>query len=221
MQKISLLAENISKSYNGIDYVLSNLSLEIQSGEIFGILGPNGSGKSTLIKILSRLISPTNGKIVCTFDGKVIRAEKQIKIQGFIAPYLTLFEEFKALEHIEIIFKIRSEKYPKFEALKYLEFFELTNSLNKPIKEYSSGMKQRLKFILALLFSPKIIFLDEPFTNLDESGIEKVKTLLLQFKQGGGLIVIATNDKREASLCTRTVTLNKSTTDKPDLDPTV
>ncbi|ROL58114.1 ABC transporter ATP-binding protein [Bacteroidetes/Chlorobi group bacterium MS-B_bin-24] len=221
MQIVNLSAKELSKSYNGFDFVFSNLTFEIKSGKIFGILGPNGSGKSTLLRILSRLTSPTDGRVICTLDGKEIAAEEQIKIQGFVAPYLTLFEEFKPLEHIEIVFKIRSEKYTKSEVLKLLELFELTKSLHKPIKEYSSGMKQRFKFILALISSPKLLFLDEPFTNLDELGIEKVISIIEQLKQEGKIIVIATNDKREASLCNKTINLKQSAADKPNLDASV
>lgn len=221
MQNVKLISDKISKSFNGFDYVFSNITFEINAGETFGITGPNGSGKSTLLKILSRLITPTNGKVICKYNGKVLGFEEQLKIQGFVSPYLTLFEEFKPLEHLEIVFKIRNKKFSEPEALKYLDFFELIHSLNKPIKEFSSGMKQRLKFIMLFLSSPKLIFLDEPFTNLDQSGIEKVKSLILRANSEGKIIVIATNDSREFELCNKSISLNKLTTNEPDFNPSI
>ncbi len=221
MQKVKLISNNISKSFNGFDFVLSNITFEIKSGEVFGITGPNGSGKSTLLKILSRLVTPTSGKVICENNSKVLTFEEQLKLQGFVSPYLTLFEEFKPLEHLEIIFKIRNEQFSKTVALDYLDFFGLISSLDKPIKEFSSGMKQRLKFIMLFLTSPILIFLDEPFTNLDQSGIEKVKSLILRAKSEGKIIVIATNDSRELELCDKSISLSKLTTDEPDFNPSI
>lgn len=221
MQNVKLISDKISKSFNGFDYVFSNITFEINTGEIFGITGPNGSGKSTLLKILSRLITPTNGRVICEYNGRVLGFEEQLKIQGFVSPYLTLFEEFKPLEHLEIVFKIRNKKFSEPEALKYLDFFGLIPSLNKPIKEFSSGMKQRLKFIMLFLSSPLFIFLDEPFTNLDQSGIEKVKSLILRANSEGKIIVIATNDSRELELCNKSIILNKLMTNEPDFNPSI
>lgn len=216
MNEIKIFAKNIGKSFNGFDFVFRNLSFEINTSDVLGILGPNGSGKSTLLKIIARLIVPTEGKLSVQLNSTELSIEKQRLIQCFVAPYLILFEEFKPLEHIEIHSKILGKEYDPKKALDLIEFFNLKVSMDKPIKEFSSGMKQRMKYILAFLFEPEIILLDEPFSNLDESGISKVVEYINNFKNSGKTIIIATNDSREAKLCNKFINLKDLSSNEPN-----
>lgn len=221
MNKVLLFANNVSKTYNGIDYVFQNLTFEIFDGDVFGILGPNGSGKSTLLKLLAKLISPSEGKVYLKLNGTFLPESKQRTIQGFVAPYLTLFEEFKPLELLEISCDILGARFSKSLAMELIEYFDLSKALDKTVKEFSSGMKQRMKYVLALVPNPLILFLDEPFTNLDENGISRVVDYLKKFQADGNIIVIATNDKREAELCNKKIILNKLSSNEPDFHSTV
>lgn len=216
MEDLKIIVEKVGKSYNGIDFVFRNVSFEITTGDSFAILGPNGSGKSTLLKIIAKLIVPTDGKVKVFLNSKELNSEKQRLIQSFVAPYLILFEEFKPLEHIDIHSKILGKKYDKKKALELIAFFDLNDSLDKPIKEFSSGMKQRMKYVLAFLFEPSIILLDEPFSNLDELGISKLIEKINYSKNIGKIIIIATNDKREADLCNKFINLKELSSDKPN-----
>ncbi|MCX7909625.1 MAG: ABC transporter ATP-binding protein, partial [Ignavibacteria bacterium] len=213
--------DNIAKSYNGIDFVFRGISFKINNGDVFGIFGPNGSGKSTLLKILAKVIIPTEGKVQFFVNNVETSFEKQRVFQSFVAPYLTLFEEFKPLEHIEIYSKILGIEFERSKAVELLEKFGLTNSMDKHIKEFSSGMKQRMKYILAFLQNPIILFLDEPFTNLDENGIIILKQYLNDFIKDGRIIVVATNDKREAEMCNKHISLQKLSSNEPNFNSTI
>ncbi len=221
MNKINIIVDKVAKSYNGIDYVFRDISFSIQNGDVFGVLGPNGSGKSTLLKMLAKILVPTQGKVSILLNDTEIRFEELRKIQSYVSPYLVLFEEFKPLEHIEIYSKILEKTFNKHKALELIEFFGLSNSLEKHVKEFSSGMKQRMKFILAFLFEPSILLLDEPFTNLDEHGIIRVVDYLNNLAKQGIIVVIATNDKREAELCKNSIWLGKSPSNEPNLNPSI
>ncbi|ROL57916.1 ABC transporter ATP-binding protein [Bacteroidetes/Chlorobi group bacterium Naka2016] len=221
MKRIEILGKGISKSYNGIDYVFQNLSFEICNGDVFGVFGPNGSGKSTLLKIIARILLPTEGKITTVNDGNEIPFEKQRLLQGLVAPYLVLFEEFNPIEHIKISANILGKDFNAEKANELIDKFGLEDAVAKHIKEFSSGMKQRMKFILALYFEPEILLLDEPFTNLDEKGIQFVEECIKEFQSQGKIVVIATNDKREASLCNKYIRIGKSTANEPDFHPSV
>ncbi|MGQ9819281.1 MAG: ATP-binding cassette domain-containing protein [Candidatus Kapaibacteriales bacterium] len=204
---IMIRARNISKSFDGVNYIFNNINFETYPGEIIGILGPNGSGKTTLLKIVAGLTQPSSGIVELFENNKKIREDGRTLLQGFVAPYLNLFEEFTPIELISIISKIRGEKFNSENVGYLLDFFGIRNSMNKIIKGFSSGMKQRMKYIIALHHSPKFLFLDEPFTNLDSEGIDKVIETIARFKNENNIIFIATNDTRERELCTRTIDL--------------
>ncbi len=221
MNRILLFANEVSKTYNGIDYVFRNLTFEISDNDVFGILGPNGSGKTTLLKLLANVITPTEGKVYLKVNETILPASKRRYIQALVAPYLILFEEFRPLELLEITFKIKGARFDKSLAMELIEYFDLTMALNKTIREFSSGMKQRMKYVLAFLQNPLLLFLDEPFTNLDESGITKVVDYLKRFQAEDRVVVIATNDVREIELCNKKVILKKSSSDEPNFDSSV
>lgn len=220
--KIKIVAKSLSKSYNGVDYIFSGLDFEINQGDIFGILGRNGSGKTTLLKILAGLITPSNGNVEFILNGSKVKNENKIRYLGFVATYLTLFEEFHSIEHLKIVSLLRGVTFSETYCFELLDFFDLTSAKGKLIREYSSGMKQRFKFIVGLVHQPSILFLDEPFTNLDESGIQKVTEIVNNFRSAGKIVVIATNDQREANLCNATLKLRVDLpTNEPDFDPAV
>lgn len=220
--EIKIVAKSLSKSYNGVDLVFSGLDFEINQGDVFGILGRNGSGKTTLLKVLAGLITPSDGNVELTLNGSRIKNEAKAKYIGFVAPYLTLFEEFHSIEHLKIVSMLRGVTFSESYCLELLDFFDLTSAKDKLIREYSSGMKQRFKFIVGLIHRPRILFLDEPFTNLDENGIQKVSTIIGNFRNAGRIVIVATNDQREASLCNITLKLGVDLpTNEPDFNSAV
>lgn len=220
--EIKIVAKSLSKSYNGVDYIFENLDFEIKNRDVFGILGRNGSGKTTLLKILAGLILPSRGSVEHILNGNKIAKGNKINHIGFVSPYLTLFEEFHPIEHLKMVSLLRGVRCSEDYCLELLEFFDLASAKGKLIREYSSGMKQRFKFIVGLIHNPSILFLDEPFTNLDENGIYKIVQIVNDFRNVGKIVVIATNDQRETNLCNVTYRLGTdSPTNKPNFDSSI
>jgi heme exporter protein A len=198
---------NLGK-YFGRRLVFSGIDYTFTSGNIYGISGPNGSGKSTLVKIIAGLISPTSGKVNHSFLNKIIEPEKLHDFIGFVSPYLFLYDEFTAEENLIYFSSIRGLKYDSNRADFLLNEMSLFNRRKDIMRGYSSGMKQRMKFIFALLHQPRLLILDEPTSNLDNEGKEKVYSLLHNESQNN-LIVIASNEDSDLRLCSSVIELEK------------
>lgn len=205
--QIEVKLVNLSKQIGPKEVLFTNLSFVVHNGDIVSIVGPNGSGKSTFLKILAGVMKPTSGKIELNIDGKEIKINDFHNFFGFVAPYLNLYEEFHPLEHIKVVSKIRNLPYNEKKAISLLERFDLSRHRLKPIKVFSSGMKQRMRIILSMLSEPPVMLLDEPFSNLDDKGIELYRKLIREEHENDGLIFIASNDEREISLSNHQINL--------------
>ncbi len=205
MNNYSLTLQNVTKIF-GRRLVFKDINFELSSGTVYGISGRNGSGKSTLAKIIAGIISPTSGKIIHQFNGTEIKSEQLHDYIGFVSPYLFLYDEFSADENLYHFAKIRDAKINKQRTDELFELFSLNDRRNDLLKGYSSGMKQRMKFIFALQHSPKIILLDEPTSNLDNAGKEAVYNLVREEAENN-LIIIASNEESDLELCSRIIDL--------------
>lgn len=156
--------------YFGRRLVFSGINCEFSSGSIYGISGPNGSGKSTLVKIIAGLISSTRGEVIHRIVDKKIIHEDLHNYIGFVSPYLFLYDEFTAEENMIHFSNIRGINFDKERSDYLFERLKIYDRRNDVVRSYSSGMKQRLKFIFALLHKPNLIILDEPVSNLDNNG---------------------------------------------------
>jgi len=206
MSEYSLTAELVNKTY-GRRLIFSGINFKLNFSTIFGISGPNGSGKSTLVKIIANLISPSSGKLVHNLDGTEIKSEQLHNHIGLVSPYLVLYDEFTAYENLNYFSEIRGIPFNKRKIDNLLNKFLLFNRKDDLVKTYSSGMKQRLKFIFGLMHSPQLLILDEPTSNLDDEGKEVVYELV---KEEGtkNIVVIASNEKTDLSLCNEIIDLN-------------
>jgi heme exporter protein A len=200
MTNYKLTFQNVTKTF-GRRLIFKNIDYNFSSGNIYGFSGRNGAGKSTLIKIAAGIISPVKGKVIHNLNGKEIIPEKLHNFMGFVSPYLVLYDEFTAEENLFHFSKIRGLAFDKERAHFLLNEFELLKRKNDYLKGFSSGMKQRMKFIFALLHQPKVLFLDEPTSNLDNAGKEKVYEII---KTEGmeKLIIVASNEETDLALCT-------------------
>ncbi len=207
MKNYKLTFQNITKTF-GRRLIFKNINHEFISGNVYGFAGNNGSGKSTLVKIAAGIISPTKGEVVHKHDDKIIIPEKLHNYIGFVSPYLVLYDEFTAEENLIHISKIRGIKYDEEFAKHLLNEFNLYDRREDYLKGFSSGMLQRMKFIFALLHSPKLLFLDEPTSNLDTIGKDKVYEII---KQEGKdkLVIIASNEESDLSLCSEILEIEK------------
>ncbi len=205
MLDVSLKGENLSKYFIRKRYIFRDINVELGNGEILAVTGENGSGKTTFLKILAGILKPTYGNLNLNLDGTAINNDEIRDYISFVAPYLVLYEEFTPLEHVKIINKIRGFKYNEDKTIKLLKRFNLSSRRYEPIRNFSSGMKQRMKYVLALSCDSNILFLDEPMTNLDSEGVSTVLDTIFEFQQEGGSIVIATNEKRDKSIAKKEI----------------
>lgn len=205
MNNFSVAAESVTKFF-GRRLIFKNINLAYENSGIYGIAGPNGSGKSTLVKILSGLIAPSKGKIIHSVDGKNIEPEKLHNYTGFVSPYLVLYDEFSAEENILFFSKIRGINLDKGKNNFFLNELGLYERKDDLLKTYSSGMKQRMKFIFALVHSPFFVILDEPTSNLDNEGKDKVYRLIENYS-GSNIVLIASNEENDLRLCKNVVDL--------------
>lgn len=206
MTDFSLQVNALQKSF-GRRLVFSGIDFSITKPGVIGISGPNGSGKSTLIKILAGINSPSKGQVIHSFGEKQIIPEKLHNHIGFVSPYLVLYDEFSAWENLRCFASIRDLPFNKEKVDDLLNQFLLSNRKNDLVKAYSSGMKQRLKFIFALMHSPKFIFLDEPTSNLDDEGKETVYKLI-KSESNDAIVVVASNEKNDLAHCSYVLDLN-------------
>ena len=190
---VSLSAAGLSKSFGNLK-VFSGLDFSLATGEVLIVTGPNGSGKSTLLKILSGLLTPSSGQVEYRNENNVIRKGERREFLWMVSPDLSFYEELSAFENLEFFLSLLGR--PKTKMTQALARVGLNGRENEEVSSFSLGMRQRLKYALAILLEPKFLFLDEPTANLDESGRKLVNELLCEQKTRG-LAVVATNDPQE------------------------
>ncbi|MGE5402009.1 MAG: ABC transporter ATP-binding protein [Ignavibacteriales bacterium] len=216
MSSYKLTAEAVTKTF-GRRLIFKEINFSFQDTGIYGIAGHNGSGKSTLVKIITGILSPTKGTIVHQLDGQKIPLEKLHDQIGFVAPYLVLYDEFSAEENLRHFANIRGIDYDSKRAEYLLNEFKLYDRRLDEVKAYSSGMKQRLKFIFAMMHSPKLLVLDEPTSNLDNLGKETVYRLI-KSEAASSVVLIASNEESDLALCQEVIQLEKYKNNKEVLN---
>jgi heme exporter protein A len=191
--EVRLVIDGLAKSYPGRP-VFSDISSAIEAGKRLVITGPNGSGKSTLIRILCAFIRPTKGKVTLEIGDKKLAYIEMRPHIGLISPDLVLYDELTAIENLSFFTGVSGYHFAEAELSEKLADVGLTNRGSDLVGSYSSGMKQRLKYCLALLRNPELLLLDEPSANLDEGGKGIVDKII---RNHHGITVIATNEKTE------------------------
>ncbi len=206
---ISISLNNIGKKFNR-EWIFRNLNYQIIANDKLVILGGNGSGKSTLLQIISGFVSPNEGTIEASQQSQAIK-QPNINHQSsiinpqyisFASPYIQLIEDFTLTEIIEhsSFFK---PFINKLSTTQIIEMIELSHAKNKFIKQFSSGMKQRLKLGLAILADTPLLLLDEPVSNLDKNAIEWYKNLTLNYTTNRTVIVCSNAITEEHFFCTK------------------
>lgn len=210
MNLFSINVSNVSKAFSAKKIIFQNIGFEVKSGEVLGIAGPNGSGKSTLMKIVLGVIRPDSGNVAWSIGDKTISKDEYNQFSGFAAPYLNLYEEFTAVEMIDTISKLRGEIIQKAIINELLRKFLLLEHINKPIRNFSSGMKQRVKLLIASMHNPALLALDEPSSNLDNRGFDIVCQLIEDSKNAGSAIILASNEDKELALCNNIISITNN-----------
>ena len=190
--------EQIGKKYNR-EWIFRELSYTFQAGKKYAITGPNGAGKSTLLQTIAGSTVLSEGSIKYSIAGQEILPENAFTSLSICAPYLTLIEEMTALEFLAFHESFKCFM-PGITPDTALEIIGLTTAANKQIRYFSSGMKQRIKLAQAIFSDVPVLFLDEPCTNLDETGYALYQSLIQNYASHK-LIIVSSNDKAEYHFC--------------------
>lgn len=183
--------EAIQKSYQK-KQIFKNLSTEFESGKRYGVAGYNGSGKSTFLKILAGFITPNTGSVRYTIAEKSIPVESVYKYISFVAPYIDLPTDLNFYELLDFHFSMKNRQ-GNANNDQINEYFHLPTEL--PIRQFSSGMLQRVKLALAFFTESNLVLLDEPTETLDEKGFELFATLLENLSTNKTVIIASNKDK--------------------------
>lgn len=207
MINYTLEAQQLNKSF-GRRLIFNDLNFKFEKQGVYGISGPNGSGKSTLVKIIAGIIGASKGKIIHTYNDKILNEDNLHNHLGFVSPYLVLYEEFSTLENLKLFADIRGVDFNNQRVEYLLNKFLLLKRKDDLLKTYSSGMKQRVKFIFALMHSPQLLIFDEPTSNLDEEGKNSVYEIVKE-ESKNNIVIIASNERNDLDLCNEIVYLEK------------
>jgi len=184
---------NLLKKY-GTTVAVENLSLVVRTGTMFGFLGPNGSGKSTTIGCMTGLLDPTEGQVELLgqkFDADNSQIKRRI---GVMPETLGLFEPLYAHEFLAFVGRMfgLDDATTRKRVTELLAALELTDS-RKTLSEYSTGMRKRVAFAAAVIHSPEVLFLDEPFESIDPAGVSLMKQWLRRFTEQGRTVFITSH----------------------------
>ncbi len=180
--------DNLSKEYDGV-YRVQELDIRIKEGDIYGFLGPNGAGKSTTMKMLLGLVKPTSGTI--EIMGKPFNEKTRRDILASVGSLIespSYYGHLTGRENMEIIRRLLD--LPKKNIEEAVHIVRMENQMEKKVKNYSLGMKQRLGIAMALARFPKLLILDEPTNGLDPAGIEEMRELIKTLPKQYGMTVM-------------------------------
>lgn len=180
--------DNLSKEYDGV-YRVQELDIRIKEGDIYGFLGPNGAGKSTTMKMLLGLVKPTSGTI--EIMGKPFNKKTRRDILASVGSLIespSYYGHLTGRENMEIIRRLLD--LPQKNIEEAVHIVRMENQMEKKVKNYSLGMKQRLGIAMALARFPKLLILDEPTNGLDPAGIEEMRELIKTLPKQYGMTVM-------------------------------
>ncbi|MBC8882604.1 MAG: ABC transporter ATP-binding protein [Flavobacteriales bacterium] len=199
---MSISVQNISKSYKNIP-ALQNITLEVNEGELFGLIGPDGAGKTTLFRLLTTLLLPNEGSATVA-NYNILKQVKEIRnAVGYMPGKFSLYQDLTISENLAFFATIFGttieENYDLIEDI----YVQIEPFKNRKAGALSGGMKQKLALCCALIHKPKVLFLDEPTTGVDPVSRKEFWEMLKRLKQKGITILVSTPYMDEATLCDR------------------
>ncbi|QTD39520.1 ABC transporter ATP-binding protein [Sporosarcina sp. Te-1] len=186
-----LRTRQLTKAYGG-ETVVSDVNMNVRSGEIYGFLGPNGAGKTTIMKMITNLVQPTAGEI--EVFGEIVKPNSYelLKRMSSIIEYPIFYEKLSAWQNLELHAAYTGTHNPTAIS-KALEAVNLTNVEEKPVKEFSLGMKQRLGIARAIMTKPELLILDEPVNGLDPVGMLEIRDLFINLSRHYGVTILVSS----------------------------
>jgi heme exporter protein A len=208
----------LTKTFGAVTAV-RNVDLEVYRGDFLAILGPNGAGKTTLLKLVASLTPPTSG----SFRFCMERRGKIRNYIGFVSHQSLLYKDLTGLENLVFFAQLYGVTSPRERALDILEKMGLAVAGHQFVREYSSGMRQRLTLARALIHEPEILLLDEPYNGLDQHGSRVLREILQRLKREGRTILLITHNLLEGlALSSRLLVMNRGQivhrADRADVD---
>jgi ABC-2 type transport system ATP-binding protein len=195
----SIETQGLTKSFNGL-VAVNNVSITVKKGSIFGLLGPNGAGKSTLLRMICTLLRPTAGKAFVDGYNIETQTNEVRKAIGVVQEKLLLYPVLSAKENLELFGKLYDVEphILKERVDSLLEEVKLTSVKDRLVGTYSTGMRQRVNVVRALIHDPRIVILDEPTNGLDPQSVRWVRDYIKGLRDRGLTVVIITHDMQEA-----------------------
>lgn len=194
---MKLIAKNVLKKI-GKKEILKNISLELESGTVYGFIGRNGSGKTMLFRALSGLMSISSGSIM--LDGKELKKDMSVLPNlGIVIENAGLYPELTGFENLKLLSKF-NKKIDEKQIKSAIKRVGLNPEDKRIFRKYSLGMKQRIVIAQAIMEQPDILMLDEPTNALDEEGVNRVRNIIREEKERGALILIASHNKEDIHL---------------------
>jgi heme exporter protein A len=204
---IQLEVKNLSRYFEQ-RCVFQGLNFKLEKGNILMVVGKNGSGKTTLLRILAGILSPTRGEVLYTVNGDKIKGGELQRIMSLVAPDLNLYDELTALENLKFVSKVQGFDFEEEKLIEKMNEVGLGKRAFDLVGSFSTGMKQRLKYVSALLKKPLVLFLDEPKANLDQEGVLFFEKVIQDQKQRG-ILIWATNKSEERKYGDQILQLDK------------
>ncbi len=207
--KPTLVLDHVSKSF-GEFAAVSDLSLQVRPGRVFGLIGPNGAGKTTTIRMIVNITVPDSGRV--ELFGQPMSTAMQDRI-GYLPEERGLYKKMKIGEQLRFFAELKdlrgAEADKRIDA--WLRKLDLFSWKEKRTKELSKGMQQKVQFITAVIHDPDLVILDEPFSGLDPVNVELMKETILEQKAAGKTIILSTHQMEIAEkLCDDVCMINRS-----------
>ena len=196
-----LIFSHVYKQF-GKNTILEDVCMELEPGNIYGFIGPNGSGKTVILKMAAGLLHPTRGSV--SLDSRIIGKDIDFpSSMGLLIENPGFLSHYTGLQNLLYLAKIKNE-IGKKEVLEAMERVGIVHAADQKTGQYSLGMKQRLAIAQVIMENPNLLILDEPMNGLDQKGIAEIRELLLEQKQQGKLILLASHTREDMRvLCDR------------------
>lgn len=204
-----LSVKNIVKQY-AAHRALDQVSLDVESGKIFGLLGPNGAGKTSLIRIITQITAPDSGEVL--FNGERLNANHISQI-GYLPEERGLYKKMEIGEQVLYLSKLKG--LSTAEATKRIKYWfdklDMGNWWNKKVEDLSKGMQQKVQFVATVLHQPSLIILDEPFSGFDPLNADIIKNEILELNKQGATFIFSTHRMESVEeLCDHIALINRS-----------
>jgi ABC-2 type transport system ATP-binding protein len=198
--------KDIRKSFKNLE-VLKGIDLEVSHGKVLALLGPNGAGKTTLVRILATLLRPDSGTVIVGGYNVLEQPDEVQSTIGLAGQYASVDGKLTGLENLKMIGRLYhlSKNDANQRAQELLERFDLVKAKDRPVKNYSGGMRRRLDLAASLLVVPPILFLDEPTTGLDPKSRNNTWAIIRELVAGGTTLLLTTQYLDEADQLADTI----------------